>query len=162
YSLTVKPLGDCNDSNAAIHPNTVWYKNSDGDGFASTTKTQCTNPGSGYSLTVKPLGDCNDNDPAIHPNTVWYADGDNDSWGNKNVTKTQCTQPSGYVRNDDDYDDTTDLITNIAPKTFYSDSDGDGFGDPNQSVYRSEQPTNYVLDNTDSCPNTYGNIQGCP
>ncbi|GAA4272780.1 DUF6443 domain-containing protein [Aquimarina gracilis] len=97
YSLTVKPLGDCNDNNAAIHPNTVWHKDSDGDGFASTTKTQCGNPGSGYSLTAKPLGDCNDSNGAIHPNTKWYADTDNDSFGDPNTVKTQCEAPAGYV-----------------------------------------------------------------
>ncbi|MBQ0741035.1 hypothetical protein J9332_42880, partial [Aquimarina celericrescens] len=60
----VSKKGDCNDGNAAMHPDTVWYKDSDGDEFASMTKRQCTNPGPGYSLTVKPLGDCNDGNAA--------------------------------------------------------------------------------------------------
>ncbi|WP_175392717.1 DUF6443 domain-containing protein [Aquimarina megaterium] len=161
YSLTVKPLGDCNDNNASIHPNTVWYKNSDGDGFASNKKTQCTNPGSGYSLTVRPLGDCNDNDASIHPNTIWYADSDGDTWGDKNITKQQCTQPSGYVTNDDDYDDTTINITNIQPQYFYNDADNDGFGDPNDGVYYSVQPSGYILNNQDRCPGVYGERLGC-
>ncbi|WP_160114373.1 DUF6443 domain-containing protein [Aquimarina sp. AU119] len=149
YSLTVRPLGDCNDSNAAIHPDTVWYKNSDGDGFASTTKKQCTNPGSGYSLTVKPLGDCNDSDASIHPNTVWYIDGDGDTFGDKNVTKIQCTKPAGYVRNDDDYNDSTGLITNITPRNFYRDVDGDTFGNLADKKYQSTQPAGYVTNAND-------------
>ncbi|WP_167571769.1 DUF6443 domain-containing protein [Aquimarina algiphila] len=149
YSLTVRPLGDCNDSNAAIHPDTVWYKNSDGDGFASTTKKQCINPGSGYSLTVKPLGDCNDSDASIHPNTVWYIDGDGDTFGDKNVTKIQCTKPAGYVRNDDDYNDSTGLITNIAPRNFYRDVDGDTFGNLADKKYQSTQPAGYVTNAND-------------
>ncbi|WP_344820918.1 DUF6443 domain-containing protein, partial [Aquimarina gracilis] len=161
YSRVAKPLGDCNDGNAAIHPNTIWYKNSDSDGFASTTKKQCSNPGSGYSLVVKPLGDCNDNDATLHPNTVWYHDDDGDGWGNKNITKIQCEQPTDYVRNDDDYNDSTHLITNIAPQTFYNDADGDNFGDPNQSVYYSEMPSGYVTNAQDLCPNEAGPYNGC-
>ncbi|MEY4117974.1 MAG: hypothetical protein RLZZ116_1302 [Planctomycetota bacterium] len=43
---------DCNDSNPAIHPDTVWYRDLDGDGFGSAangTITRCTPP-TGYVL----------------------------------------------------------------------------------------------------------------
>ncbi|MBQ0734832.1 hypothetical protein J9332_10950, partial [Aquimarina celericrescens] len=162
YSLTVKPLGDCNDNNASIHPNTVWYKNSDGDGFASTTKTQCTNPGSGYSLTVKPLGDCDDNNASIHPNTVWYKNSDGDGFAS--TTKTQCTNPgSGYSLTVKPLGDCNDGDALIHPNTvWYADHDNDSLGDPNDIKTQCTQPTNYVLDNTDNCPNIYGEIQGCP
>jgi len=52
---------DCNDTNAAINPNTVWHRDIDGDGFGSAadgTVTQCVQP-SGFSLAA------GDNCPAI-------------------------------------------------------------------------------------------------
>ncbi|RKM86464.1 hypothetical protein D7030_01035, partial [Flavobacteriaceae bacterium AU392] len=56
-----QPLGfvadntDCDDTDANINPNTIWYIGVDGDSdgfFGSTTSiTQCTSPGAGYSTT---------------------------------------------------------------------------------------------------------------
>lgn len=88
----------------------------------------------------------------VTPSITWYADTDNDGYGNASSSITGCTQPTGYVSNDDDYDDTTGNITNIAPQYFYNDVDNDGLGDPNDSVYYSVQPTGYVSNNTDQCP----------
>ncbi len=85
-----------------INPIPNWYKDVDGDGFATTKVTQCANPGSSYVQTVLPLTDCNDNNSAIHPNTLWYADSDGDGFGDPNTSKTQCTQPAGYVNNNGD------------------------------------------------------------
>jgi uncharacterized repeat protein (TIGR01451 family) len=38
--------GDCNDMDAAIHPDTIWYEDTDGDGFGDPASTlqQCTQP----------------------------------------------------------------------------------------------------------------------
>lgn len=46
------PPIDCNDSNAAINPNTIWYRDEDGDGLGHAphgTLTQCAQP-TGYAL----------------------------------------------------------------------------------------------------------------
>ncbi len=102
YTRTILQLGDCNDGDKRVHPNTVWYKDKDGDGFAELIKTQCEDPGAHYSIREIPLGDCDDDDDQIHPNTVWYADGDNDGFGDLNVTKKQCSAPTGYVLNSSD------------------------------------------------------------
>ncbi len=102
YTRTILQLGDCNDGDKRVHPNTVWYKDKDGDGFAELIKTQCEDPGAHYSIREIPLGDCDDDDDQIHPNTVWYADGDNDGFGDPNVTKKQCSAPTGYVLNSSD------------------------------------------------------------
>jgi formylglycine-generating enzyme required for sulfatase activity len=113
---------DCNDSNAAINPNTVWSRDVDGDGFGSAgggTVTQCAQP-AGYVLSNT---DCNDGNAAINPNTVWSRDLDGDGFGfAADGTLTQCAQPKGYVLN------ATDNCPDDANPT-QSDCDGDGVGD---------------------------------
>ncbi|WP_280935178.1 DUF6443 domain-containing protein [Aquimarina sp. 2201CG14-23] len=85
--------------NYSIQPTPTWYKDMDNDGFATTTVTQCNNPGTGYTQTVLSLTDCNDNDASVHPDKKWYADTDGDGFGDPNSIITQCIQPSGYVAN---------------------------------------------------------------
>jgi len=114
------PLTDCDDSDANINPDTVWYLDSDGDSYAVSTVVQCTNPGSGYTLVVLPLTDCNDGNSGINPGTTEIADNDIDE---------DC--------------DGFDL------KTWYQDSDGDGYGDPGVTLRSNIMPPGYVADNTD-------------
>ncbi len=94
--------GEALEINYSIQPAPTWYKDSDGDGFATSKVTQCTSPGSGYVQTVLPLTDCNDNDATLHPNAKWYADTDNDGFGDVADVKTGCSQPTGYVSNKGD------------------------------------------------------------
>ncbi len=65
------PLGfvdvddDCDDGNAALHPDTIWYVDSDGDGFGDLDyAVQECFPGPGYSLSP---GDCDDGDAQSWP-----------------------------------------------------------------------------------------------
>ncbi len=138
---------DCDDSNAAITPFTLWYRDADGDGHGSSaiTTTGCTQP-SGY---VSNNNDCNDWDGSVVFNSVWYRDADGDGFGTSSNSTTACNQPSGYVRNASDYNDGTSAITDVAPRTFYRDADGDGYGNPSVSVYYSYQPSGYVTNNSD-------------
>ena len=46
---------------------TTWYLNADGDGYAASSTSACTNPGAGYSATILPTTDCNDADAAVNP-----------------------------------------------------------------------------------------------
>uniref|UniRef100_UPI004049F2BB T9SS type A sorting domain-containing protein n=1 Tax=Fulvivirga sp. TaxID=1931237 RepID=UPI004049F2BB len=79
---------DCNDGDATINPNKVWYADSDGDGFGSNTNTtrSCTQP-TGFIPTS---GDCDDSDPDVYPGAPAKADGkDNDCDGTVDrVTQT--------------------------------------------------------------------------
>jgi hypothetical protein len=58
---------DCNDSNSAINPDTLWYPDADGDNYGDRTIAyqQCTPP-SGPPNYVLDNTDFNDNDPNIY------------------------------------------------------------------------------------------------
>ncbi len=160
----VTNASDCNDGSAAIHPNTVWYKDGDNDswGDASITQQQCAKP-LGFILRA---GDYNDEDELITniAPSYFYRDADNDTYGDPNTQTYRSFPPVdqySYVRNGDDYNDEDEFITNIAPRYFYRDADNDTYGDPNDRVYHSIQPIGYVLDNTDQCLGEFGQYSGC-
>ena len=161
YYLTPMPLGDCDESDPTINPDTVWYYDGDGDGFASSTKKFCKSPGVNYTRTPIPVTDCNDDDPTINPDTVWYKDGDGDGYAISTVNS--CTNPgTGYTRTELPLTDCNDGDGTINPETvWYKDGDNDGFGDPNNTQIGCMQPTGYIRDNTDKCPEEYGEHQGC-
>ncbi|MCH8026956.1 MAG: thrombospondin type 3 repeat-containing protein [candidate division Zixibacteria bacterium] len=111
---------DCNDTDSTINPNTVWYEDSDDDGYGnpSVTLTQCAAP-AGY---VSDSSDCNDTDSTINPTTVWYEDVDSDGFGVPTSTMISCTQPAGFV-----LDSTDNCPTDFNPTQ--ADADNDGIGD---------------------------------
>ncbi len=61
---------DCNDSDPNEHPNQIWYKDADNDGYSDgTTITSCTRP-QGYKVASELIalsGDCDDNNPNVNP-----------------------------------------------------------------------------------------------
>jgi hypothetical protein len=87
--------------------------------------------------------------------TTYFQDVDGDGYGNNAVSQLSDTQPTGYVLNNTDCDDTNGAIH--ASFSFYSDTDLDGFGTGNLvngvcAVNATTPPIGYSLNNTDCSP----------
>ena len=183
---------------------TTWYVDADSDGYGSTafpSATQCEQP-DGY---VTDNTDCDDLDEQVFPGadeycntydddcdgitdedsavdaTTWYEDADVDGYGNASSRDVQCTQPTGYVSNSMDCDDTNAAVSPDAPElcstsddddcdgdvneddaadttTWYDDDDSDGYGDSGDSQTACDRPSGHVTtsgdcDDTDSDTN---------
>ena len=174
----------------------VWYEDGDEDGFGDpqSTKVSCTQP----LEYVSNSDDCNDNNNLINPNSLeqcngyddncnsaideegsanasrWYSDDDGDGYGDATSFVLACTQPSGYLSNSSDCDDSDNDIypgaTEVCDQEdndcdgsvdeqaanaqiWYTDSDGDGFGNPSTAVSSCSASTGQVS-NDDDCNDT--------
>ena len=123
---------DCDDSDASANPDSVWFEDADGDGYGATTDIQfsCLQP-SGYADNAS---DCDDTNDGANPGetetcdfvdndcngvvdddyatdaSTWYADSDEDDFGDSATTDVACNQPSGYVEDSTDCDDTDEDV----------------------------------------------------
>lgn len=52
------------------------------------------------------LSSCKDDDEPLCTETIWYEDADGDGLGNPDVSQSACDQPTGYVADNTDPDDT--------------------------------------------------------
>jgi hypothetical protein len=141
---------DCDDSDAAVHPDaselcngidddcdgaldeepvdaSTWYGDADSDGYGSSGSgvlEACEQP-SGYQASDD---DCDDLDAAIHPGATELCDGvDNDCDGATDIDDPDIADAG----------------------TWYADGDGDGFGDPAATTLACEQPSGTVADGGD-------------
>jgi hypothetical protein len=167
---------DCNDTDVAINPNTVWYMDMDGDlqGDLMSTFTGCTPP-SGYVLNS---GDCDDTNPTVAAPTMYYVDADNDGFGDDATGILTCIQPANTVTIGGDCNDANNTIypgaTEICDgfdnncngtndeglifNTYYLDSDNDQYGAGIGLVSCEAIPLpGYVLVNGD-CDDTNPNV----
>ena len=127
---------DCDDTNSALNPNTVWYLDADGDlYYTGVGTTSCTSPGAGYAYTgLAGGGDCNDASSGIKPG---------------------ATEICNAI--DDDCDGSTD--EGLTFLDYYTDADGDGFGDAGAAAVSSCSPVaGSVVDNSD-CDDTNASIK---
>jgi hypothetical protein len=168
------------------------YLDADGDSYgdASTETTGCAGTG-GYSEDGT---DCDDANAEVHPDAEewcdgldndcddevdedieyadWYADEDADGYGDPDNAVTACVQPSGYLEDSQDCDDSdpeinpeadeycdgvdndcdggTDEADALDTLTWYPDADSDGFGDASaEGTVRCDAGSDETLDNSD-------------
>jgi Putative metal-binding motif len=184
-----------------------YFQDADGDSFGDPNVYQdATSQPAGY---VTNGSDCNDNDASINLSateivgnqvddncngqvdegntgtTRYYYDGDSDGWGDPTIYQDATAQPTGYVSQSDDCDDTNAAVNPAAaevadsldnncngqtdegtgggtPTTYYADQDGDGYGDPNNITTAFSLPPGFVTDNTDCDDRTADAYPGAP
>jgi hypothetical protein len=183
---------DCDDTSLA----TDQYLDADGDGFGdlSLLVTSCETL-SGY---VADATDCDDSTSEIFPGadeycnsidndcdgtadndavdtSIWYADTDADGYGDEFSTTSACDEPSGYVADATDCDDTQpgvnpgateicdtydtdcdgltddadDSLDTSSATTWNIDADSDGYGDSAYTTIACDVPSGYTSDDTD-------------
>ena len=151
----------------------IWYRDSDADLYGNNAimLTQCDQP-SGYVLDNT---DCADGDADRNPGhaeicdskdndcddliddadatlntataSTWYADTDSDGYGTPSTTTLACAQPSAYVNNSSDCDDSNAALN--PDTTWWRDVDNDGYGVTGNTTQSCTQPAGYVGNNTD-------------
>ena len=125
-------------------------------GGASTTVYARPTVNRTYTATAT-LGSCTQTNTAVITSivpTTYYADADGDGYGNAAVTQLTCTQPTGYVLDNTDCNDSNAAMHTTYP--FYADTDGDGYGSGSLvsvcAVDASTPPAGYSSNNTDCAP----------
>ena len=121
---------DCDDGDPDVYLGApeVWYDGVDGDCAGDDDFDQ---DGDGFTSDAYGGDDCDDLDSARFP-TTFYADSDLDGYGDVSSPLNSCEQPSGYVLDDTDCDDTTDLAhpgrTEVCGDGIDNDCDGGATG----------------------------------
>ncbi len=163
----------------------TYWPDTDGDGYGDPlgeVRSACADPGEGWADNPR---DCDDSSDAVYPGAPeacngvdndcdgvpdsgvkqasWWPDADGDGQGDADATPVfGCAppEPTGFVDNDLDCDDTRDDVYLGAPEvcdgvdrscsgvaddggvllTFYRDEDGDGAGDPDAATQACASP----------------------
>jgi hypothetical protein len=194
---------DCNgdidddDSNLDSSTGTTWFADLDSDSYGDTLNfvSTCIMP-SGYTTDYSDCddsastsypgadeycdgidSDCDgtDDEPDALDSTTWYADSDGDTFGDASTSMIECYQPTSYVNDTTDCNDSDSAINTAASEvcdsidndcdtliddddssldsstttTFYLDYDSDGYGDASSTLNACALPTGYATDNTD-------------
>lgn len=121
--------GDCDDADSSVNPRIVEIYNGIDDDCDGTVDEGTDGDVDGYSGSLFGGDDCDDTNALINPDadelcdgvdnncdgtidendavdaTTWYADSDGDSYGDSSNTVLSCAQPTGYVSDSSDCDD---------------------------------------------------------
>ncbi len=149
-SSYVDTSDDCDDGDAAVHPDATEVCNGVDD--------ECD-------------GLVDDDDPDVSGISVWYLDADGDGVGGSAYETQACTAPSGFAEADGDCDDgdssvfpganeacdgldndcngSVDEAGASGEATWYVDADGDGYGDASTSSTSCDGASGFVADATD-------------
>ncbi|MEM9001140.1 MAG: DUF6443 domain-containing protein, partial [Bacteroidota bacterium] len=132
HTTNVLPLGDCDDGNAQVNPDTLWRLDADGDGHAVPGATQqgCAPPGQNYTdytIAAIPEDDCDDTvyDTANTCGTVDPLD--------QNYVYTRTYQTASVVTLDAGFFTQNDVL--LQEVTYV-----DGLGRPVQQVAVAQSP----------------------
>ncbi|MEC7983836.1 MAG: MopE-related protein, partial [Myxococcota bacterium] len=154
----------------------VWYLDFDEDSYgdADVSIPSCEQP-TGY---VSDNTDCDDADTEQYPGAVeycngeddncdgiidestaqdvptWYLDDDADTYGDISINMLSCEQPTGYVSDNTDCDDTDATIYPGASEIWYDGTDSDCSGgsdfDQDGDGWLYDDPTSADCDDTDA------------
>ncbi|MGB0423845.1 MAG: putative metal-binding motif-containing protein [Flavobacteriales bacterium] len=110
-------LNDCNDNDSSINPDAIeiWYDGIDQncDGLSDYDQDM-----DGQDAVEFGGEDCDDLDDTVQGGAVTYfADLDQDTYGDLTNSILACSQPEGYVLDNNDCDDTNEFIYEGAPGT---------------------------------------------
>ena len=125
-----------------------------------------------FTLGILTINSCSkDNDCTEQ---TWYQDADGDGFGNTNLPQISCTQPTGYVSDNTDFDDTdaslnpnaTDIPDNNIDENgdgsfaynLYVDNDNDSFGGNGTSTLLVEVPN--IINMSSDVPSGYSQNDG--
>lgn len=149
----------------------------DGDGFIASKDCDDANEAVNPNATESCNGiddDCDGetDESGASDETTWYKDADGDGYGLASDAQKSCTQPTGYVSNNEDCDDdslgTRPGATESCNGTdddcdgqidesgatneteWYQDADGDGYGNANAVKSACNQPDGYIAQ-ADDC-----------
>ena len=98
---------DCDDTNADIRPNLVWYKDADNDGTGGSNSQEACYQPTGYGSST---GDACDTNSSTSIELTWYFDADGDDFAGSTSATLAYTAPANYYATADDSDDNDEHI----------------------------------------------------